>query len=207
MVEWSCTKERINERGPCIFVEWSCANKINKSLRTLSLGRMQCTKERINEKGPNISVEWSYAHKRSKWVGTISSGWMIVHIASVKIPECKENISPSTFYGQLPNYNSHVFSLIYPVDDFSLKEVRTWGQCKFSFYCSCVWCESRKSGGKGSSRFPCVNPMVETSSHRVTFRNPSNINDGAPLRKQSTGLTRWLFPQKSSTADLQPDSK
>ena len=122
---------------------------------------------------------------------------MIVHIASVKIPECKENISPSTFYGQLPNYNSHVFSLIYPVDDFSLKEVRTWGQCKFSFYCSCVWCESRKSGGKGSSRFPCVNPMVETSSHRVTFRNPSNIVDC--FRRKAPPQTSNRIPNRDPT--------
>ena len=40
MVEWSCTKERLNERGPYIFVEWSCAYKINKSVGTLNSGRM-----------------------------------------------------------------------------------------------------------------------------------------------------------------------
>ena len=38
---------------------------------------------------------------------------------------------------------------------------------------------------------------METSSHIVTFRNPSNINDGAPLQKQSTVLTRSLFQQKA----------
>ena len=31
--------------------------------------------------------------------------------------------------------------------------------------------------------------MVETSSDRVTFRIPSNINDGAPLQKQPTAST------------------
>ena len=40
MVEWSCTKERLNERGPYIFVEWSCAYKRNKSVGTLNSGRM-----------------------------------------------------------------------------------------------------------------------------------------------------------------------
>ena len=40
MVEWSCTKERLNERGPYILVEWSCANKRNKSVGTLNSGRM-----------------------------------------------------------------------------------------------------------------------------------------------------------------------
>ena len=38
LVEWSCTKERLNERGPHIFVEWSCAYKRNKSLGNLNSG-------------------------------------------------------------------------------------------------------------------------------------------------------------------------
>ena len=38
---------------------------------------------------------------------------------------------------------------------------------------------------------------METSSDRVTFRITSNINDGSPLRKQPTGLTRSLFLQTS----------
>ena len=88
-----------------------------------------------------------------------------------------------------------------------LKVNEDMGRYKISSYCSCVWSESRESAGKRSLRFPCVTPVEETSSHRVTFRNPSTINDGAPLRKQSTGLTRSLFPQKSSTSDLRTDSK
>ena len=40
MVEWSCTKEKINERGPYISVEWSCANKRSESVGTLNSGRM-----------------------------------------------------------------------------------------------------------------------------------------------------------------------
>ena len=40
MVEWSCTKERINERRPYTFAEWSCAHKRNKSVGTLNSGRM-----------------------------------------------------------------------------------------------------------------------------------------------------------------------
>ena len=40
MVEWLCTKERLNERGPYILVEWSCAKKRNKSVGTLNSGRM-----------------------------------------------------------------------------------------------------------------------------------------------------------------------
>ena len=46
--------------------------------------------------------------------------------------------------------------------------------------------------------------MVETSSDRVTFRILPNISDGAPVRRQPTGLTRCLFIQKRSTTDLRP---
>ena len=57
-------------------------------------------------------------------------------------------------------------------------------------------------------KIPLCNPMVETLfSDRYTFRIPSNINDGIPLRKQPTALTRRLFPQKktpSQTSDRIP---
>ena len=33
-------KERMCERGPYILVEWSLANKRNKSMRTLTFGQM-----------------------------------------------------------------------------------------------------------------------------------------------------------------------
>ena len=56
-------------------------------------------------------------------------------IASAKIPEREGSISPSSFYGQLPHYWSHAFSLTYPVDEFSFKEMNTWGQSKISSYC------------------------------------------------------------------------
>ena len=96
MLKWSCTKERINERGPYNFVEWSCANKINRAVENLNFGRM------------------------------------VVHIALVKIPEQEGGISPSIIYGQLPDYWSHIFRLIYPVNEFSLKKMRTWCQSKIS---------------------------------------------------------------------------
>ena len=51
------------------------------------------------------------------------------------------------------DYHSHVFSLIHPVDEFSFKEMRTWGQSKISPCCFCVWYKSRKIGGRGSARF------------------------------------------------------
>ena len=40
MVEWSCRKEIINERRPYIFVKWSRAYKMNKSVETRNSGRM-----------------------------------------------------------------------------------------------------------------------------------------------------------------------
>ena len=51
-------------------------------------------------------------------------------------------------------------------------------------------------GGRRSSRFPWVKPVVKSSLGRVTFITQSNINDGAPLRKQPMDLTRWLLLQK-----------
>ena len=38
----------------------------------------------------------------------------LMFIASTKIPERKGNIYPFNLYGQVPDYWSHVFSLIYP---------------------------------------------------------------------------------------------
>ena len=56
-------------------------------------------------------------------------------IASTEILEREGSISPSSFYGQLPDYWSNAFSLIYPVDEFSFKEMKMWGQSKISSYC------------------------------------------------------------------------
>ena len=38
-----------------------------------------------------------------------------------------------------------------------------------SYSCICVWCESGKLGRRGSSRFPCVIPVVETSDRVQTL--------------------------------------
>ena len=72
--------------------------------------------------------------------------------------------------------------------EFSFKGVQTWSQSKISLL-FCVWFESRELGSRGSSRFFCVTPVVETFSDRVTFRILPNISDGAPLRKQPAVLT------------------
>ena len=46
-----CRRKNVNERGSYTLVDWSCANKINKSMRTLIFGPMVADKERIFEKG------------------------------------------------------------------------------------------------------------------------------------------------------------
>ena len=78
-------------------------------------------------------------------------------IASTKILEHQGSIWPFSFYRQPPNYWSHTFSLACSVDEFSFKEMRTWGQSKFTSYCICVWCESGEFGARWGSRFPCCN--------------------------------------------------
>ena len=63
------------------------------------------------------------------------SEFSIVYIASAEIPERKGSILASNFSGQLPGYWSHIFSLFYPVDECSVKEMKTWGQSEILFYC------------------------------------------------------------------------
>ena len=58
--------------------------------------------------------------------------------------EREGNISLSSIYGQLADNYSHVFSLMHPVDEFSFKEMRMWGQPMISSCCLCVTCESRE---------------------------------------------------------------
>ena len=73
-------------------------------------------------------------------------------IASTKTPKHEGSISPSSMSNCLTI--SHMsFSLIYPVDEFFLKKMRTWGQSKISSYCFFVWCKSRELGGSESSKF------------------------------------------------------
>ena len=79
-----------------------------------------------------------------------------MYITLAKIDKRKGSISSFSFRGQPPDYQSHIFSLAYPVDEFSFKEMRTWDRFKITFYCICDWCESEESGGR-SSKFPCGN--------------------------------------------------
>ena len=161
---------------------------------TLIFGRMVVHKERINERGPYIFVEWSCVNKINKSVGNLNSGQILVHIASTKIPEREGSISPSSFYRQLPDYQSHVFNLIYPVDEFPFKEMKTWGQPKISSYCFCVWCESRELGGRGSSRFPCATPVVETC--KLSHVNSVRYQRRSSSAKTANGLNMFTASAK-----------
>ena len=69
-------------------------------------------------------------------------------IASVKIPEREGSVLSFSFYGQLPDYWRHVFSLTYPVDGFQGNENVGSVQDIILFFC--VWCESRELGGRRS---------------------------------------------------------
>ena len=70
-------------------------------MRTLILVEWLCTKERLNERGPYTLVEWSCVNMRNKSVETINSARIVMHIASAKITEREQSISPFSFYGQL----------------------------------------------------------------------------------------------------------
>ena len=95
-----------------------------------------------------------------------------MYIASAKILEREGNFSSSSFYGQPPDNKSHASRLAYPVDEFSFKEMRTWGQSKITSYCICVWCESGELKGKRSSGLPCVTTVGKTSYDRVAKHQP-----------------------------------
>ena len=79
-----------------------------------------------------------YVHK---WIGKKEmSVETSKYIASAKILEHEASISPFRFQWQPPGYWSQDFSLACQVDEFSFKEMKTWGQFKFISYCIClVW--------------------------------------------------------------------
>ena len=74
-----------------------------------------------------------------------------------------------SFWGQLADYYSHIFSLIHPLDKVTFKEMRTWSQSKISSRCLCVWCKSRELRGRWSQRFPTR--MVEISADLTSYKN------------------------------------
>ena len=75
-------KEKINERKKIIyFVEWSCANERNISMKTLIFGRMDVhyRKNKINERAPYNLVKWLCANKKTNQFETLIFGRMVMH--------------------------------------------------------------------------------------------------------------------------------
>ena len=86
-------------------------------------------------------------------VTTVLEEKIVLSNPADKILERERSISPSSFYGQLPDYWSHVI-LIYPVGEFSsFKEMETWSQSKLSPYCFVfgVNQENQEAGGVQNS--------------------------------------------------------
>ena len=72
------------------------------------------------------------------------------------------SLTPSSFYGPLPDYQPHVLTLIYPVEEFSFKEIKTWVQSKISIYYFMFAVSQENWEARGSSGFSCVTPVVGT---------------------------------------------
>ena len=107
-----------------------------------------------------ISVQYQKNHFSAGKVQKITNriDWILskqvydvvtMFIAPTKILEREGSISPSRFYGQLSDYQSHVLTLIYSVGQFSFKEEKTQIQSNISFYCFMfgVNQENQEAGG------------------------------------------------------------
>ena len=155
--------------------------KIIDKLIKLSAGKIQNSAEKIQNSVGKIQkitnpVDWVLSKRLCDLI--------TMFIASTKIAKREGASHHPDFWGNCTTISHTFFILIYPVDEFSLKEMRTWSQFEISPYCFFVWCKLREILGRGTSKFNCVTGVVENfPSHRVAFRNPSNVNDGAPLRK------------------------
>ena len=79
----------------------------------------------------------------------------------------------------MSNYYSHVFSLIRLVDEFSFKELRTWGQFKISSGCLCVLCESKELGGRVSCFVLCK--KITLGKHLDFFHGSISFSEGKKL--------------------------
>ena len=123
-------------------------------------------------------------------VTTALEGKIVLFTASAKTRSARGASHHPASMGNCPTI-SHTFLALSTqlVSSSSLHGSKNVGSVQNFMLLVCAWCESRELGSKGSSRFACITPVVETFSDRVTFRIPSNISDGAPLQKQPTALT------------------
>ena len=117
--------------------------------------------------------------------------------------ECHE-----TFQGM--SWNVFLFLLL-------LKEMRTWGQSKISSCCFCVWCKSRESRDRGSSKFPCVIPVVKEISSDLpwaiisyweeSYLESCQTSPSSSSVKTANGLNMLTISEKTSTTDVRLDYK
>ena len=95
----------------------------------------------------------------SKKINLVRKSFNLVSKKFNLVPK-KFNSVPKNFNLVSKNFNlvpeNHVFSHIYPADEFFLMEIRTWDQSKISSSSFFVWCKSKQLGGRGGggSRFP-----------------------------------------------------
>ena len=122
--------------------------------------------------------------------------------ASAKTLEREGRISSSSFFRQLADKYSHVFSLFHPLplDESSFKEMRKWDLSKISSCYLCVWCNSKELIDRVSPRFPT--PVVENSSADLLppikrywaeshLQSTLWLNPGARL-EHLTNLRPWI---------------
>ena len=83
------------------------------------------------------------------------------------------SMSSYSFFEQLNDYYSHVFSLTPRVYESFFKETRTWANSKISSCCLCVWCNSRELRGSRSPRSPTT--MVESFFQQLKVIGQSHI--------------------------------
>ena len=78
-----------------------------------------------------------------------------------------------------------------PPDEFSFKEMMTWGPFKISSGWLCVWCESKEIGRGTGAKIPSTNGGESSADFLPTmgsyytkqYRILSNINYGVNLQK------------------------
>ena len=139
-------------------------------------------------------------------------------VTSAKIRELKRSISPTSFLWATARLLVTRVSLMYLVDKFFifsllvlLKEKR-----QRSYFCVC--CKLRELGPRGSPRFPCVTPVVvsffsDLLQTIISYWAESHLECCQTFTMElssennPTILTSRKFPQKSSTADIRPDSE
>ena len=109
-------------------------------------------KTRNTVTGNRIRGTWEMGGMSSNIPGNVTKH-------SGECPQTFRGMLP-TFRGMLPNILGNVAKLFRGMSVL-LKEMKTQAQSKISSF-FCVWCKPRELGGRGSTRFPCVTPVVKS---------------------------------------------